>query len=112
MRFLASEVPQVKTTKPVYGEEGMRLRKESFRLFHANDANCNTCRHFVRVKADNAKGSNAESNFVYGNCSNPKKELDIIPYKASGYEVMVHVADWMGMPCWEDRTAVKGEKNE
>jgi hypothetical protein len=106
MKFVSPVLPQCPTAEPVHKTLDQELikakRKESIDAFNEMDANCNTCKHFVRLKADNAKGSNSASNFVYGNCSN-NGQIELIPYKRDGYQIMVHVADYLGMPCWEKR---------
>lgn len=88
---------------PEISKSAKQKRKQSFAAFHEMDANCNACKHFKRLQADNKKGSSSASNFVYGDCSNPKAELEKIPYKREGFHVMCHVDDYMGMNCWEPR---------
>lgn len=94
--FFSDELPTLK-------QKAIENRKKSTQAFNEMDANCNTCKHFDRLNADNKKGSNSASNFVYGNCNNPNAELNKIPYQREGYQVMVYVADWMGMACWKSR---------
>ena len=92
-------LPQV--SSPIYvAKDAMHLYKAEVAAFQEHDANCNACKHFDRLKADNEKGSNPASNFVYGNCKN-NGQYDKL--KSDGYQIMVHVADYMGMPCWESR---------
>jgi hypothetical protein len=106
MKFISPVLPQCVSAEPVHKTLDQELinkkRKESIYAFNEMDANCNACKHFIRLKADNSHGANAASNFVYGNCSNNGK-IELIPYKREGYQIMVHVADHMGMPCWESR---------
>ena len=108
MKFIASVLPQCPVSEAVHATLDQNLikekRKESIAAFNEMDENCNTCKHFVRIKSDNKKGSNAASNFVYGNCANKQADLSKIPYKREGYDIMVHVADYIGMPCWEERS--------
>lgn len=105
--FVAMIVPQVS------GSEAMKdtptskaARKESVRRFHEVDANCNTCRHFSRLHADNARGSSAAANFVYGDCLNHEGTPERSPYygRQHTFQIMTHVADFVGMPCYEGRT--------
>jgi hypothetical protein len=103
MVFEPSPMPQCPATLARYDSEESRLkRKESFSAFNEMDANCNTCKHFNRQHADNAKGSHPASNFVYGSCRNEQGKPELSPYK-SEFQIMLHVADYMGMQCWEAR---------
>lgn len=97
-------VPQV--SKSIYfadTPEAHAAYKFEIKAFNENDANCNTCKHFKRMKSDNAKGSSSSSNFVYGDCLNVDGKPEILPNQAVGFKVMVHVADFIGQPCHELR---------
>lgn len=107
MRFIAPIMPQCPASEAVHATLKQDVikteRKASLQAFNEMDANCNACKHFVRMWADNKKGSNAASNFVYGNCSSQNGRPDLIGLKREGFQIMVHVADCMNMPCWESR---------
>ena len=57
--------------------------------FHQNDANCNTCKHLIRV----AFKREQPSDLMPGKCGHH-------PYKP---DILFHPDDWMGMKCWEPR---------
>lgn len=94
-------VPGVKRKVPVSNTpEARSARKASAVAFHAMDANCNTCKHLVRVPHEkNSAG------FLYGKCSNASGCPDKSPYasRQAGDVMLFHPDDWMGMPCYESR---------
>lgn len=97
-------MPQAPVTEAYYDcALAKQNRKLALSAFNEMDANCNTCQHFKRLESDNAKGSNSASNFVYGNCKSQQSQANKIPYYRDGYQVMVHVADYLGMTCWQPR---------
>jgi hypothetical protein len=106
MKFIAPVLPQCPVPEAVHAtlmqDEIKEARKQSIKAFNEMDKNCNTCRHFERLKSDNEKGSDSASNFVYGDCKNNGR-IDLVPLKRDGFQIMVHVADYMDMPCWEGR---------
>ena len=106
MRFISSVYPQSPVLLAVHARLNQDIikaeRKEDISAFNAMDENCNACKHFKRLKSDNEKGSSAASNFVYGDCMNDG-QVQLIRNKRDGYQIMVHVADYMGMTCWVAR---------
>ena len=103
-KFMPYILPQASGQEAVYNSpEALARRKQSQADFNEMDANCNTCGSFIRQKSDNAKGSHPASNFVYGDCTNKDARLDLLPNKSKEYKVMVHVADYIGQPCWKAR---------
>ena len=64
--------------------------KEAAALFHANERNCNMCKHLVRVPHDKDKAG-----FLYGHCGhNPFGTMFVMKF---------HPDDPMFMRCWESR---------
>lgn len=91
MKIVSPVLPQCPVGEAMFDcELSRQKRKESIQAFHEMDRNCNQCKHFNRTHADNKKGSHPASNFVYGHCH-------------INDSIKVHVADWMGMECWESR---------
>lgn len=78
------------------------MDKAEAAAFNENDANCNTCRHLIRVPSD--KHRSKVAGLLYGRCAGPMvaaahpyadRMLDgVFPFAPS---------DWQGMPCWEPR---------
>ena len=82
--FLGPCVPQVNGTY-VCHPTALPFFKKSKRLFDESEANCNTCKHLVRVKHEPRK-----SGMLEGAChTNPK--------------LLFHPDDFMGMNCYEQR---------
>lgn len=103
MIFVPAILPQAPGTYSQHNSvAGFAARKLDIADFNENDANCNTCKNFIRQATDKVKGK-PSSGFVFGQCSSAKKQLDKITYKTEGFEVTVPVADWLGIPCWEAR---------
>ncbi len=87
MIFIGPCVPQVTGTY-VCHPDARDAYKESKRLFDESEANCNTCRHLVRAKHAPRKDGRLK-----GSCHvNPS--------------IAFHPEDWMGMPCYEQRTKI------
>ena len=76
-------IPNVKAK---YYVSDIELHKRSKRLFDESEANCNTCKHLVRVKHDKCR-----SGFLYGKCAK------------DGAELMFHPDDPMHMACYQQR---------
>jgi len=82
--FLGPCVPQVNGTY-VCHPTALPFFKKSKRLFDESEANCNTCKHLVRVKHEPRK-----SGMLEGAChTNPK--------------LLFHPDDFKGMNCYEQR---------
>ena len=83
--FLGPCAPQVNGTY-VCHPTALPAFKKSKRMFDESEANCNTCKHLVRIKHAPRKDGQLQ-----GTCP------------AVGTELMFHPDDHMGMPCYEQR---------
>jgi hypothetical protein len=94
-------IPNVKARYPAApGYE--EARKESVRLFHESERNCNTCRYLSRVPHEKNKAG-----FLRGKCTNSERDLKEHPYRhlMNGDVMAFHPDDPMHMPCYESRYA-------
>lgn len=76
----------------------IHLHKESRELFNLSDANCNTCKEFVRVRHDKDI-----SGLLQGRCK-IAPERHILLYRKSGDTFWIHSDDAMHMQCYKPRT--------
>ena len=82
----------------VDGPNGRAARAKSVRAFDENEANCNTCRHLIRLP-----GSKGVSGLLRGRCAGTA-DWSWHPYPADRGGVMRFAPDdWMGMACYEQR---------
>lgn len=93
--FIGPVMPQVNGTY-VCATNAYAAYKSSTQNFNEMDANCNTCRKFIRLPHKKDK-----SGMLKGQCNlmpeNPQA------YMRNGDVYFVHPEDWMGMQCWEAR---------
>lgn len=82
--FLGACTPQVNGTYVCHSTALPAFRK-SKRMFDESEANCNTCKHLVRVKHEPRKDGQ-----LRGTCKN-------------NTDLLFHPDDFMGMNCYEQR---------
>lgn len=82
--FLGACTPQVNSTYVCHPTALLSFRK-SKRIFDESEANCNTCKHLVRVKHEPRKDKQLQ-----GSCKNHT-------------DLLFHPDDFMGMNCYEQR---------
>lgn len=78
------------------------MTKDEAKAFNENDANCNTCRHLIRVASDKHRSKIA--GLLYGRCGG-SLVVAAHPYADRMVDGVFPFApsDWQGMPCWEPR---------
>jgi hypothetical protein len=96
---VGATMPGVKA-RYVITPDARQAHRNSGIAFHDSEANCNTCRHLVRVR--HAK---CRSGFLRGRCAHPSPQLDASPYfnRMEGDVMVFHPDDPMHMPCYESR---------
>jgi hypothetical protein len=79
-------------------------KKEAAAAFNEMDANCNACRHLIRVPSD--KHVSRVAGLLWGRCGG-KMDVAAHPYADRMVDGVFPFApsDWQGMPCWESRAA-------
>lgn len=94
--IVGTPLPGVKV-QFVIAKDAMPLHKESARLFHESEANCNMCRHLVRTahpKYHVIRFGSRDLSFrnpLLGTCGR------------SGERLKIHPEDPMHKGCWEAR---------
>lgn len=87
--FLGAVTPQVNGSY-VCAPDANPARRESVKLFHESEANCNTCKKLERIPHAKQHPSATHR----GIC----KKIHLYPV-----EITFHPDDFMGMDCWEAR---------
>lgn len=98
-QIVGATIPGVKA-RYVVSQRSAQARKASAAAFHESEANCNTCRHLIRVKHQRRPDG-----FMHGKCGSGSGQPQSSPYSGRFEDaVMVfHPDDPMHMPCYETR---------
>lgn len=99
--FFGAVIPQANCRYVDHAVLGKQARKDSFRTFADSEANCNTCKHLVRVPHEKSRDG-----FLRGQCLNRLRKWEAHPYVNSFAEygcMIFHPDDPMHMPCYESR---------
>lgn len=88
-------IPGVKTQYLIHKDE-LESHKQSIKLFHESEQNCNTCIFLERIT--HPKDS---SGFLYGKCKNSRCENTL--YNSTKEHMMFHPDDPMHMSCYQAR---------
>lgn len=93
-------VPSVNAKYVVLRGIGELAHKQSAQWFHESEANCNTCKHLVRVVHKKSKDG-----FLYGKCNSKTQDIELHQYRGEwvGDIMKFHPHDPMHMSCYDSR---------